>query len=158
MSDTPDTAENAAKPKSRKTPVLLGLLLSLPALAAGFWLTWAGVIPFGGGPGSGSGSMTGAVSYIELDPLIVALNPGSRSRHLRLTAQLEVEPGAKTAVENLRPRILDMMNSYLSALTLSELEAQSSMIRLRAHLLRRIALIAGEGQVRDLLITEFVLN
>ncbi|RRH74281.1 flagellar basal body-associated FliL family protein [Falsigemmobacter faecalis] len=155
MSDTPDTTVKAAQPKSGKMPVMLGLALSLPALAAGFWLTWSGMIPFGGGQAAGSPA---AVSYIELDPLIVALNPGSRSRHLRLTAHLEVEPGARAAVENLRPRILDMMNSYLSALTLGELEAQSSMIRLRAHLLRRIALIAGEGQVRDLLITEFVLN
>lgn len=159
MSDTTVTDGIPTKPKSGKIPIILGLALSLPALAAGFWLTWSGVITPGGTPGAHQGSTTGgAVSYIELDPLVVALNPGGRSRHLRLTSQLEVESGARAAVEALRPRILDMMNSYLSALTLGELEAQSSMIRLRAHLLRRIALIAGDGQVRDLLITEFVLN
>jgi flagellar FliL protein len=32
------------------------------------------------------------------------------------------------------------------------------MARLRAQMLRRIQVVTGEGRVRDLLITEFVLN
>jgi len=31
-------------------------------------------------------------------------------------------------------------------------------VRIRAHLLRRIQIVTGEGRVRDLLVTEFVLN
>ena len=33
-----------------------------------------------------------------------------------------------------------------------------ALIRLRAQMLRRIQVVSGEGRVRDLLITEFVLN
>ena len=51
-----------------------------------------------------------------------------------------------------------MLNSYLRAVSINELEDPSSLIRLRAQMLRRIQIVTGEGQVRDLLVTEFVLN
>ena len=39
-----------------------------------------------------------------------------------------------------------------------ELEDPAALVRIRAHLLRRIQIVTGEGRVRDLLISEFVLN
>ena len=56
------------------------------------------------------------------------------------------------------PRILDVMNSYLRAIDTGSLEDPAAMVRLRAQMLRRIQIVTGEGRVRDLLVTEFVLN
>jgi flagellar FliL protein len=56
------------------------------------------------------------------------------------------------------PRILDVLNGYLRAIDIAQLEDPSALLRIRAHMLRRIQIVTGEGRVRDLLITEFVLN
>ena len=58
----------------------------------------------------------------------------------------------------LAPRILDVLNSYLRAIETASIEDPQAMARLRAQMLRRIQIVTGEGRVRDLLITEFVLN
>ena len=53
---------------------------------------------------------------------------------------------------------MDVLNSYLRALDFEEIERTSALIKLRSQMLRRIQLVVGEGRVRDLLVTEFVLN
>jgi hypothetical protein len=58
----------------------------------------------------------------------------------------------------LKPRILDVLNSYLRAIDTAAIEDPQAMARLRAQMLRRVQIVTGEGRVRDLLITEFVLN
>jgi flagellar FliL protein len=56
------------------------------------------------------------------------------------------------------PRILDVLNSYLRAISFAMSKTPSAMARLRAQMLRRVQIVTGEGRVRDLLVTEFVLN
>mgnify|MGYP003471658695 FL=1 len=56
------------------------------------------------------------------------------------------------------PRVTDVLNGYLRAVELAELEKPTALVKLRAHLIRRIQLVAGEGRVRDVLVTEFVIN
>ncbi len=56
------------------------------------------------------------------------------------------------------PRVLDVLNTYLRAVEVRDLEEPSSLARLRAQMLRRIQVVTGEGRVRDLLISELVLN
>ena len=51
-----------------------------------------------------------------------------------------------------------VMNSYLRALDTAALEDPAGLVRMRAQMLRRIQMVTGDGRVRDLLITEFVLN
>jgi flagellar FliL protein len=58
----------------------------------------------------------------------------------------------------LMPRILDVLNTYLRAVDVRDLEQPAAIARLRAQMLRRIQVVTGEGRVRDLLITEFILN
>ena len=58
----------------------------------------------------------------------------------------------------VEPRVMDVLNSYLRAVEVSDLEDPSALISLRAQMLRRIQLVTGEGRVRDLLIMEFVLS
>jgi flagellar FliL protein len=77
---------------------------------------------------------------------------------LRFTAQVEVAAGSEADVTLLKPRILDVLNSYLRAIDIASIEDPQAMARLRAQMLRRVQVVTGEGRVRDLLITEFVLN
>ncbi|MEL6125664.1 MAG: flagellar basal body-associated FliL family protein [Pseudomonadota bacterium] len=98
------------------------------------------------------------LEFLALDPMTISLGPEARARLLRFSAKLEVIPPHSADVEMLKPRISDVLNTYLRAVSLDELENPAAMLRLRAQMLRRIQLVTGEGRVRDLLISEFILN
>jgi flagellar FliL protein len=109
------------------------------------------------GPALSLGVQTG-IAFVPLDTMVVSLGADSGSSHLRFTAQVEVEDTAEADVTLLKPRILDVLNSYLRAIDTASIEDPQAMARLRAQMLRRVQIVTGEGRVRDLLITEFVLN
>ena len=89
---------------------------------------------------------------------MISLPPGASARHLRFAGQLEVTPEHAAEVSGLMPRVLDVLNTYLRAVEVRDLEEPAALARLRAQMLRRIQVVTGEGRVRDLLIAEFVLN
>ena len=97
------------------------------------------------------------ISFVPITPIVVTVGP-SGSRQLRFRAELEVAPERAEDVTLLMPRILDVLNGYLRAVDLAELENPASLIKLRAQMLRRIQIVTGSGYVRDLLITEFVFS
>lgn len=165
MADTPDagseTAENAPK-KGSKLPLILGIVLALAGGGGGFMAVQTGMI-------GGSSEQTEshpeeeveempALAFVALDPLVVNMPPNAQARHLRFTAQLEVNPEYTAEVEALKPRVIDVLNGYLRAVEVAELENPTGLIRLRAQMLRRVQVVVGEGRVKDLLIMEFVLN
>jgi len=96
--------------------------------------------------------------FVPIDRMVITLGSGRKTRHLNFGAALEVAPEYKEEVTNLMPRILDILNTYLRAVELKDIESPSAMTRLRAQMLRRVNIVSGEGRVNDLLITEFVLN
>ena len=98
------------------------------------------------------------IAFVAITPVVVTLGAEADSRHLKFTAQLEVAKPYAAEVTLLMPRILDVLNSYLRAISMAEIEDPSAMARLRAQMLRRVQIVTGEGRVRDLLITEFVLD
>lgn len=154
------TLEEAPKKRSKK-PLLIGLVLALLLGGGGFYATYSGMI-LGGGEEHAETEETPAplkgVAFVPLETLVISLGPDSGSEHLRFTAQLEVVDAAAADVTTLTPRILDVINSYLRAIDTASIEDPHAMARLRAQMLRRIQVVTGEGRVRDLLITEFVLN
>lgn len=160
MATAEATLEEPPKKRSKK-PLLIGLALALLLGGGGFYATFSGLI-LGSGVDhaeeeSGPGPLTG-IAFVPLETIVVSLGPDSGSEHLRFTAQLEVADSAEADVTILSPRILDVVNSYLRAIDTASIEDPHAMARLRAQMLRRIQVVTGEGRVRDLLITEFVLN
>lgn len=156
-----DTA--APAPKSSRKGLMLGALLGVALGAGGFAATYLGLVPLPGGGGDHGGepsahAATALPAFVAIEPLIVSLGPAAAGRHLRFEAELQVAPAHVHEVEHLRPRVLDVFNSYLRAVDMAELEDPAALMRLRAQMLRRVQLIAGDGRVEDLLITEFVLN
>jgi flagellar FliL protein len=161
--DMPEAAEPAKRPKK---PLLIGAALALVLGGGAFYALYSGMILGGdtGGHAAEAGGAHGSepglldVAFVPVDPLIITLGPDSHSRHLRFRAQLEVTPSHQEEVKMLMPRVLDVLNSYLRAVEVAELEDPAALITLRAQMLRRIQLVAGQDRVRDVLITEFVLN
>ncbi len=161
-----DDAEAPAR-KSRK-PLFLGLLLAVLGGVGAFGAT-SGVFATGSDGHSGESSSAahsgdsatfttaGNVAFVPLDPIVVSLR-GDGSQILRFTSQLEVQPEEAADITALRPRIADVLNGYLQAVEAAELTSPESLLRLRAHMLRRIDLVVGEGRVSDLLVTEFIIN
>ncbi|MBL9062926.1 flagellar basal body-associated FliL family protein [Tabrizicola sp.] len=152
--------EDVPKKRSKK-PLLFGLVLALILGGGGFYATYSGLLFAGGEDGAeaehGPGPLMG-IAFVPLETIVISLGPDSGSEHLRFTAQLEVVDTAASDVTTLTPRILDVINSYLRAIDTASIEDPHAMARLRAQMLRRIQIVVGEGRVRDLLITEFVLN
>lgn len=160
MATAEATVEDVPKKRSKK-PLLIGLVLALVLGGAGFYTTFSGLMLGGGveqaGEKAGPGPLMG-IAFVPLETVVISLGPDSGSEHLRFTAQLEVVDTAAADVTTLTPRILDVINSYLRAIDTASIEDPQAMARLRAQMLRRIQVVTGEGRVRDLLITEFVLN
>jgi flagellar FliL protein len=160
MAEAETLPEDAAPKKKSKLPIVVASALALALGAGGFYATWSGVI-LGDGHGGATPAGVAAlpdIAFVPVDPIVVSLGPGAKASHLRFTTQIEVDKAMAEEVTLLLPRIMDVMNSYLRAIDVAQLEDPSALIRIRAHLLRRIQIVTGEGRVRDLLITEFVTN
>jgi flagellar protein FliL len=156
----PDNDESEVSDKKNKKKSILPLLLAFfgaVGLGGGaFYAVYSGLIL--GAKTAVVAQQTANFAYVPIEQITISLTPDSASRHLRFSAQIEVNATSVAEVERLRPRILDMMNLYLRAVDPSDLADQVALIRLRAQLLRRLQVIVGDGHVRDILITEFVLS
>ncbi|WP_299971292.1 flagellar basal body-associated protein FliL [uncultured Roseobacter sp.] len=161
MSDTA-AVEIEEETKSSKMPLIIGLVLLLVGGGGGFYAAWSGLI-FGGESQVSEVEDTPvdvgpAIAFVPIAPITVSLPPGSSEDHLRFRAELEVPKKYASEVEAVLPRVIDVLNGYLRAVEVNDLRDPSSLTRLRSQMLRRVQLVAGPGQVNDLLIMEFVLN
>lgn len=155
-------AEEATKPDKKRGSLrvlVLTAVLALGAAAGGFYVTWSGLL-FGAPETSGEAEAAPLpdIAFVPVPPVVISLPEASNSAHLRFTSQLEVTGKYAADVTLLLPRIADILNGYLRAVDATELEDPTALVRIRAQLLRRIQLVSGDGRVRDLLVTEFVLN
>lgn len=161
MADVEEPQDAAPKKKSKK-PLLIGLILALLLGAGGFYATWSGLLLGADAEGHAEATPEIAalpdIAFVPVDPLVITLGSGDAVRHLRFTSQIEVAGPHASEVQLLLPRIIDVLNGYLRAVEVTQLEDPAALVRIRAHLLRRIQIVTGEGRVRDLLVTEFVLN
>ena len=161
MSTEPATAETPQKNRS-KLPLLMGLILALALGGGGFFAVQSGVILSAAEDHAEAETAEVEalpdIAFVPVDPLVISLNGAGGSRHLRFAVQLEVNKAHEREVQLMLPRVTDVLNGYLRAVELAELEKPTALVKLRAHLIRRIQLVAGEGRVRDVLVTEFVIN
>lgn len=158
--EAPQDAE--PKKKKSKLPLILGLVLALVLGGGGFYATWSGML-FGPAESEHAeeeekpGPLPD-IAFVPIETVVISLGQGGEASHLKFTSQLEVAKSYADEVTVLMPRILDVLNSYLRAVAITDLEDPTAMARLRAQMLRRVQIVTGEGRVRDLLVTEFVLN
>lgn len=166
MADTDETPETTEKkPKPSRLPLILGLVLAGLGGAGGFFAVRAGLVPPVGGQAHVAAAAPaphvvdfGHLVFVPVEPLVVSYAEAGRSRHLRFRAELEVPSAEAGEVARVMPRVLDVLNTYLRALRLTDLEESSALMRLRGQMLRRVQAVVGEGRVNDLLVMEFVLD
>jgi flagellar FliL protein len=150
----------AARKRGRGLRLGLGLAMALLLAGGGFFGARSGAVD----PialirkEADSTAVLDDVAFVQLDPITLSLPPGSSSKLLRFSGHLEVVPEQREAVTGLMPRIQDVLNTYLRAVDVEDLEEPAALLRLRAQMLRRVQVVVGDGPVRDLLVTEFVLN
>lgn len=161
MADEEEVEEEGPKKKA-KLPLIIGLVLAVVGGGGGFFAVQSGML-FGDQTEEVADSHEEVsampdVVFVPMEPLIINLGHGAQNQYLRFRAQLEVGGEFETEVTTLLPRVMDILNGYLRAVDMKDLENPNSLIRLRAQMLRRIQMVTGEGRVNDLLIMEFVLN
>lgn len=159
MEEEIDPEEDAPKKKG-KLGLILGLVLAIAGGGGAFFAVYSGMIL---GPKDEQAAVDEPqepkeqVVFVPIDPMVVSLGKQARYQ-LRFNAQLEVDPDGSEEVLNLMPRILDVLNGYLRAVDVEELADPAALLTIRAHMLRRVKLVTGDGLVKDLLITEFVFG
>ena len=159
MSDT-DIDEDQTKPTKSKKGLLVGVVGAALLGGGAYYAVNSGMVLAPAQEVAEEKPIieeTKMATFLPLTPILVSLGTGSANQ-LRFHAELEVEPTKYEAVENLMPRILDVLNGYLRAVDIGELKDPAALTKLRAQMLRRVQLVTGGGHVRDLLITEFVLT
>jgi flagellar FliL protein len=148
-------------PKKSKKPLIIGGILAILLGAGGFFVAYSGLL-FASDPkevtSTESVSPLPNIAFVPIEPLVISLGSIDAKRHLRFTSQIEVGSDFAADVTLLLPRIIDVMNGYLRAIEPAQLDDPAMLLRIRAQLLRRIQMVTGTGRVRDLLVTEFVLN
>ena len=161
MSDvTQDPQHGAAGPrrKSRFKPVVLGLLAGAGLGGGVFYAVYSGLVldpaPYSATPRQ----QVQDFAFIAIDQITLSLPPHSGARALRFAGQIEVAQGSHADMMRLHPRFVDLILLYLHAVNIDDLRQPAALIRLRSQILRRLQLIAGDGHIRDFLITEFVLD
>ena len=161
MSTAVQTADDTGeKPKKGgRLGLVLGIAGALALGGGGFFAIYSGLLPMGGGHDDHAAAEgVPGVAFVPMEPIMVSLPRGGATRMLRFTGQLEVAPEYQAEVASLMPRVLDVLNTYLRAVEVRDLEDPAALARLRAQMLRRLQVVTGEGRVNDLLVTEFVLN
>ncbi|MDO9638929.1 MAG: flagellar basal body-associated FliL family protein [Pseudotabrizicola sp.] len=156
-----DTPTDELPKKKGKLPLLIGLAGAIALGGGGFYATYSGLIlgsPGAHAPAPGGATALPSIVFVPVEPITISLGPQSRSRHLRFASQLEVNAAHVAEVQLLLPRVSDVLNSYLRAVELTQLEDPAALMRLKAQMLRRVQIVTGQDRVRDLLISEFVLN
>lgn len=156
-SDTEETP-----PNKTKLHLIIGLVLMLALGGGGFFAVYSGMVLGHRGEEHAAGEThveaLPDIAFVPISPMVISLGTEPSGRYLHFTAQLEVSTAYEPDIVLILPRVLDVLNGYLRAVEVRELEDPTALVRLRAQMLRRVQMVAGDGRVRDLLVTEFVIN
>ena len=154
-----DAPEGAGK---KQKPLLLILILSLIGAGGGFYASWSGLILAPTNTAEVSQDIPiepmADVVFVPLDPMVISLRQPANASHLRFRADLEVPSAHQAEVEKMLPRVMDVLNTYLRAVKVQDLESPTILTRLRAQMFHRIELVVGPGRISNVLVMEFVFT
>ncbi len=157
MAEDATEGEEDVPKKSGKGGLLIGLVLSLIAGGGAFAFT-SGMLGGGGKTEAKVVELSNDLAFVPIEPMTVALGRPSERRYLRFRAELEVDKAYQSDIQNLMPRVVDVLNTYLQSLEMEDIEDPSSLLTLRSQMRRRVDLVVGGNRVNDLLVMEFVVN
>lgn len=96
--------------------------------------------------------------FVETPQILINFNDEDEMRVLRFSAQLEVTKKNRVAVNDMMPRIVDVMNSYLRGLDAEAIREPGTLFQIRSDLLIRTQVVTGEELVNKFLIKEFIIQ
>lgn len=157
-----DASEDGGKRKLSKKMLIIIAAVGVVFLIGGgvgaaFLLGWVG----GGSPEEIAIEQAQAPKfYYDLPEITVNLsNAERRAQYLRLTVALEMsneEIGG--VIEPNLPRILDVFQTYLRELRVSDLEGSAGLFRLKHELQRRINLAIFPAEIDAVLFREIIVQ
>ena len=153
-----DAEKEQAPKKSKLKLIIIGVVVLL--VGAG------GIFGYSkykkGKAGNAETNKTAKVSIIcPLQSFVVNLldKKGFGKRYLKVTMQLEVgKEEDKLLIGNNNPQIRDTILLLLSSQTLKEINTMEGKLELKQALLSRVKQILGDGVVRRIYFTEFVVQ
>lgn len=164
MADAHAEKPEAAPGKKKKLlPLILALVLAGGGFASTYLGFWSPMGLLGFAPAKAKAeahapdAVVPAVTFVDV-PRIQLTIPATRPRVLFLTAKIETTAAEKAGVEHLMPRVLDAYNAFLSDIDPSAFDKRGVLEIIRGELVTRTRYVLGETPVKDLLITEFMLQ
>lgn len=150
------------KKKGGMGPLIIGLALALTLGGGAAYGVMSGMIPTPFGPEDPKAALEETkpekpAVFVEFEPLTLTIGLGPASRQLRLTFAVETEKEHEKTIDEMRPRILDTLNTLLRAVDDEDLNAPYALDRLRAQMTRRVRIAVGPEFVRDVLIVQYVI-
>ena len=99
-------------------------------------------------------------TYLEVPEMLVSLrSTGRKQQVLKLQINLELESSDDLAtIEGFMPKIRDNFQVFLRELRVEELEGSQGIYRVKEEMLARVNEAAHPLKVRDVLISEFIIQ
>lgn len=167
MAEEKEPMENNADSKAKKSSVFKWILLTvfLIIIVTGAYFGWALFVKGGEGV-AGIQDTLGKLKEAKpvicpLDPFIVNLmdKSGMGKRYLKVTMKLEVgSEDDKELLEEHTPQIRDTVLLLLSSLTFKDINSIDGKLELKQSLLSRINRVLGDGRVKTIYFSEFVVQ
>ena len=158
-----ESAETEPPKKSGKGKLILAVVPIVLLLAgAGLWVAGVGPSLLGmERKPEQAEKKPDAPSYIELPEMVANLNSGN-PRHLsyiKLSVRIEVPKLADVeTIRAARPRMQDIMQTYLREMRPEELRGSAGTYRLREELLARANTAVAPARVSDVLFTQMLIQ
>lgn len=166
-----DEEGGGKKKVSGKKLILFIVLPLLVLIGAGAGLLFSGMLDplFGGDEAAETAEAggeeaepedTGPGYFMPLDEMTVTLrSSGSKPVYLKLQTTLELDSQEdEKRITQVQPRIKENFLLFLRELRVEELEGSEGTYRIREELLRRVNRAAQPVKVRNVLITDFLIQ
>ena len=112
-----------------------------------------------GETGSTQGGMVEMGPTYKLENLLLNLADLDERRYLRVTIELELyNEELVPEVEKRLPKIRDALILLLSSKTAAELQTPEGQVMLRQQIAKRLSSILGQGTVKDVYLTQFLIQ
>ncbi|HDH96614.1 MAG TPA: flagellar basal body-associated FliL family protein [Proteobacteria bacterium] len=112
-----------------------------------------------GETGSAQGGMVEMGPTYKLENLLLNLADLDERRYLRVTIELELyNKELVPEVEKRLPKIRDALILLLSSKTAAELQTPEGQVMLRQQIAKRLSSILGQGTVKDVYLTQFLIQ
>ncbi len=93
-----------------------------------------------------------------LDPFIVNLFDGKGVRYLKVKVEIQIKETDKEFIKKMTPKTRNSLIILLSSKKYSEIGSIEGKVRLRQEILYRLHRILGEGKIKDVFFTDFVVQ